>query len=159
MKAKSGQNGNAAVHDKRTYPNGIRTRGSSDAKVKFILEQAMKDHRGSKAIVLDGVNATPALPLGKRPSIYCTGSWVCPRTGLEGCENFSPPKFNPRTVQPVANCYTDCAIPAHLCWWRGPNICGIGSCWHKTHTWKCNNVRTYSTGVCYVFEYAVSVNT
>jgi hypothetical protein len=63
MKAKSGQNVNSEGHDKRTYPNGIRTRGPSDGKVKYILEQAMKDHRGSKAIVLDGVNATPALPL------------------------------------------------------------------------------------------------
>jgi hypothetical protein len=65
-------------------------------------------------------------------------------------KNISPPEFDPRTVQPVANCYAACAIPAYSCWWMGPNICGIGSWWHKTHTWKCtcNNVCAYSTGVC-----------
>ena len=28
--------------------------------------------------------------------------------------NISPPlEFDPRTLQPIASCYTDCAIPAH----------------------------------------------
>ena len=31
-----------------------------------------------------------------------------------GAENFAPPGFDPRTVQPVASRYTDWAIPAHV---------------------------------------------
>ena len=61
----SGQNGNTEEHDKRTYPNGTRIRDPGDGKLKFILEPAMKDHRGSRAIALDGVNATPTLPAGE----------------------------------------------------------------------------------------------
>jgi len=30
-----------------------------------------------------------------------------------------PPGFDPRTVQPVASCYTDWAIPAHIVLTRG----------------------------------------
>ena len=38
-----------------------------------------------------------------------------PRTGLDRCGKSRPlPGFDPRTVQPVANRYTDCAIPAHV---------------------------------------------
>jgi len=37
-----------------------------------------------------------------------------PRSSLEGRGKFRlPPGFDPRTVQPVASLYTDCAIPAH----------------------------------------------
>jgi len=37
-----------------------------------------------------------------------------PRTGLDGCgKSRPPPGFNPRTVQPVASRYTDCALPAY----------------------------------------------
>jgi hypothetical protein len=62
------------------------------------------------------VNATlrPLYPL-ERPGTHCTGDWVGPRSGLDGCEKSRPPLgFDPRTVQPVASRYTDCAIPAHL---------------------------------------------
>jgi len=38
-----------------------------------------------------------------------------PRTGLDGCEKTRPPPgFEPRTFQPIASHYTDCAIPAQL---------------------------------------------
>jgi hypothetical protein len=38
---------------------------------------------------------------------------VVPRSGLDGCRKSRlPPGFDPRTVQPVARRYTDCAIPA-----------------------------------------------
>jgi hypothetical protein len=38
---------------------------------------------------------------------------VGPRAGLDGCgKSRSPPGFDPRTVQPLASHYTDCAIPA-----------------------------------------------
>lgn len=39
---------------------------------------------------------------------------MCPRTGVDGFErrqNLSPPGFEPRTIQPVANRYTDFPVP------------------------------------------------
>jgi len=37
-----------------------------------------------------------------------------PRAGLDGCgKSRPPPGFDPRTVQPIASRYTDCAIPTH----------------------------------------------
>jgi len=36
---------------------------------------------------------------------------VGPRAGLDRCgKSRPPPGFDPRTVQPVASCYTDCAF-------------------------------------------------
>ena len=32
------------------------------------------------------LHAPAALPPGKRPGTYCTGGWVDPRAGLDGCE-------------------------------------------------------------------------
>ena len=60
------------------------------------------------------VNATSrSLNLRERPCTHCIGGWVGPRAGLDGCGKSRPqPGFDPRTVQPVASCYTDCAIPA-----------------------------------------------
>jgi hypothetical protein len=61
------------------------------------------------------LHAPAALPPGKRPGTHCLGGWVGPRTGLDGCEKSRPPPgFGPRTVQPIASRYTDCAIPAHI---------------------------------------------
>ena len=49
----------------------------------------------------------------KRPGTHCTGGWVAPRTGLDGCgKSRPPPGLDPRTVQPVVSLYTDWAIPA-----------------------------------------------
>ena len=48
-----------------------------------------------------------AYPLEK-PRTQCTGGWVGPRAGLDGCgKSGLPPGFDPRTVQPVASRYTD----------------------------------------------------
>jgi hypothetical protein len=61
------------------------------------------------------VNATfrPLYPR-RGPGTHCTDLWVVPRTVLHVCENYRlPPGFDPRTVQPVASRYTDCAIPVH----------------------------------------------
>ena len=55
----------------------------------------------------EGVNATPWLLFtpGERPGTHCTVGWVG-RSGQVG--KISPsPGFDPRTVQPVANRYTD----------------------------------------------------
>jgi hypothetical protein len=58
-----------------------------------------------------------ALPPGKRPGTHCTGSWVGPRIGLDGCRKSGPPPqgSDPRTVQPVASRYTDYAVAAQFC--------------------------------------------
>ena len=50
----------------------------------------------------------------ERPGTHCIGGWVGSRAGLDGYGKSRPsPGFDPRTVQPVASRYTDCAIPAH----------------------------------------------
>jgi hypothetical protein len=55
----------------------------------------------------------PAWPLA-RPGTHYMGGWLGRTAGLDGYGKFrSPPGFDPRTVQPVASRYTDCAIPAH----------------------------------------------
>ena len=57
-------------------------------------------------------HAPAALPPGKRPGTHFIGCWVSPRAGLDGCGKSRPPLgFDPQT-QPVANRYTDWAIPA-----------------------------------------------
>jgi hypothetical protein len=49
------------------------------------------------------------------PGTHYTVGWVGLRAGLDGAENLAPPQeFDPRTVQPVASCYTDYAIPARF---------------------------------------------
>jgi hypothetical protein len=58
-------------------------------------------------------HAPAALPLGKTQyPLYMRldGTWG--RSG-EVWKISPPQRFNPRTVQPVASCYTDWAIPAH----------------------------------------------
>jgi hypothetical protein len=57
------------------------------------------------------VNAMPRPAYSReRPCIHCIGDWVDPMAGLEGCGKILPPKgFYPRTVQPVASRYTNCA--------------------------------------------------
>jgi len=60
-------------------------------------------------------HAPGALYPRERPGTYCTGGWVGPRTGLDRCGKISPPPgFDPRTVQPVASRYTDCATRPNL---------------------------------------------
>ena len=61
---------------------------------------------------LDGVcgqrHAPVHLPSGKRPDTHCTGVWVGPRNGLDGCGKSRPHRESiPLTVQPVASRYTD----------------------------------------------------
>ena len=57
--------------------------------------------------------ARPLYPR-ERPGTQCIGHWVGPMAGLGRCGKSRPPLvFDPRTVRPVASCYTDCAIPVH----------------------------------------------
>ena len=55
-------------------------------------------------------HAAAALPLGKRAGTHCTGRWVGPRAGVEGCGKF---RLH-RTSQSIASLYTDWPIPAHI---------------------------------------------
>jgi hypothetical protein len=51
----------------------------------------------------------------ERPGTHCTGGWVGPTAGLDGCGKLRPPpEFDHRTVQPVASRYTDWAVLAYL---------------------------------------------
>ena len=55
------------------------------------------------------VNATPR-PLypRERPGTHCTGGWVGPRDGLDGCgKSRHTLRLDPRTVQLVASRYTN----------------------------------------------------
>ena len=45
---------------------------------------------------------------GEIPGTHCTGCWVDPTAGVDGCGKSRPPSgFDPRTIQPVASSYTD----------------------------------------------------
>ena len=62
-----------------------------------------------------GQRHAPAVLPQQCPGIHCTGSWMSPRAGLDGCGKYRPSsRFDARTVQLVANRYTDWAIPAHV---------------------------------------------
>ena len=50
----------------------------------------------------------------ERPGTHCTRGWVGTSAGLDGYgKSRPPPGFDPRTVQSVVSCYTDCAIAVH----------------------------------------------
>jgi hypothetical protein len=82
----------------------------------------MQAERGSTLSLtspLDGVggwrHALAALSPEKRPGIHCTGGWVGPKAGLDGCgRSRPPPGFDSRTLNPVTGCSTDWAITAHV---------------------------------------------
>ena len=57
---------------------------------------------------VSGQRHAPAALTPGEIGTHCTGGWVGPRAGLDGCAKFRPPPgFDPRTVQPVASRYTD----------------------------------------------------
>ena len=71
----------------------------------------MKSSTCSLTLAPDGVvgqrHAQPPPPR-ERTGTHCVGSWVGPRAGMDGCgKSRPPPGFDPRTVQPLANGYTD----------------------------------------------------
>jgi hypothetical protein len=95
----------------------IGTAYSEVKEAQFTLEQAMKAQRRSRDIALLFnfgarwgwvVNATPRTlyPMYRRMG--------GPQARSGRVRKISPtPGFDPRTFEPVANSYTDCAIPAH----------------------------------------------
>jgi hypothetical protein len=119
------------THIHHTYlqnPNGsiiclcAYFRGKGKGKVHPITgPKAQRGTRGIALLIHDlgpgrgwVVSAMPR-PLypQERPSTHCTGGQVGPRAGQEHVQKIcSPPGFDPQTVQPVASCYTDWAIPA-----------------------------------------------
>jgi len=91
-------------------------------KVKYTLVQALRlctgrtAHRGSRGIALlfldhgtrrgerSASRPGRSLPQGKTR----TGGWVGPSAGLDKCgKSRLPPRFDPRTIQPVASRYTN----------------------------------------------------
>jgi len=57
------------------------------------------------------LHAQGTLPLGRRTVVHCTGRCVGPRAGEDGCGKSRPNRSSkPRTVQPLANRYTDYVI-------------------------------------------------
>jgi hypothetical protein len=78
------------------------------------------------------VNATPRplYPREKDPVPILREGRCAPGPIWTGAEDLAPPGFDPRTVQPVANRYTDYAIPAHtklgrLCRCSGVLVAGL----------------------------------
>ena len=68
---------------------------------------------------LEGGEGSASLPgrslLRERPGTHCTGSWVGPRAGLDRCRKPRPkPRFDPRTVQPIASRYTNYATEGSI---------------------------------------------
>jgi hypothetical protein len=62
------------------------------------------------------VNATPQ-PLypRERTGTHCTGGWVGPRAGLDGCGKSRRVQDSiPRSAQLVTSRYTDCVIPGYI---------------------------------------------
>ena len=63
---------------------------------------------GARFGVVGQRHAPAALPPGKRPGNHCTGGWVDPGAGNDGCGKILPaPGFDARTVQHVACRYID----------------------------------------------------
>jgi hypothetical protein len=97
-------------------------------KVKCTLVQALRlctdhtAHRYSSNLswptalekgggVMGQCHAPAALYARERPGTHCTVGWVGSWAVLDRCgKPLFPPGFDPRTAQPVASRYTDCAI-------------------------------------------------
>ena len=63
-------------------------------------------------MAVDGQRHAPAAVFpSKRPGTHCTGGWFGRSGRLR--KILLSRGFDPRPVQPVASCYTDCAVPAH----------------------------------------------
>ena len=133
-------------------------------RVKCALVQALRlctgrtAHRGSRGIailLLDhgtrwgwGVSTTPRslfIPRKDPLSIVQEARWT-PVSVWTGAQNLAPPEFDPRTVQPLASRYTDCAtwftFERRLSSNSGPYLL------HRLHVWRtfqnstpsCNNI-------------------
>jgi hypothetical protein len=82
--------------------------------------KAQRGRRRKSIALLSNLSArwgwsTPRLGLSKpsKPT-HCARCWVGPRAGLNEGGKSLPYRDSTRTVQPVASCYSDCAIPAQF---------------------------------------------
>jgi hypothetical protein len=106
-----------------TLANTVANLGKGKGKVRSRTDsEGPEGERYSSTLYLTSAlygvggqrHALAALHPGKRPSTHCTGGWVGPKAGLDGCgKSRRPLGSDPRTVQAVASRYTDYAIPAH----------------------------------------------
>jgi hypothetical protein len=68
---------------------------------------------GALSGVVGQRHAPVALPPGNSSGTHCTGGWMVLGAHLGGCsESYPLPRFELRTVQPVASRCTDCALQA-----------------------------------------------
>jgi len=82
-------------------------------KVKVTLTETTKAQRGSRGIpVIFLQNDATPLPIFylELPSTHRTGGWKDPRPVWTVAENIASQGFDPRTVQPLKNCYTNYAV-------------------------------------------------
>ena len=111
---------NAELNRKLSLPEIWIVSENRKKNVRFTPEQATKVHRGSTLSLtsaLDGVGGQRHAPAALTPekSRYPLYRWLVGPQGRSGrVRKISrQPGFDPRTAQPVASRYTDCAIPAH----------------------------------------------
>jgi hypothetical protein len=62
---------------------------------------------------MDSPTPRPLYPR-ERAGTHCTGGWVGPRAGLDGCGKSRPHRDSIPDRPAVASRYTDCAIPANF---------------------------------------------
>jgi len=92
-------------------------------EVKFTIDQTRKAQRGRRFLALNfGVRWGGWLKQrpgrfnpGKRTGANCTGSWLLPRAGLDGCGKSRPNRIGSPDHSPIASRHTDCSIAAHEC--------------------------------------------
>ena len=101
------------------------------------------------------LQALYALTTEKNPNTQRIGGYVGRRTALNGvCIHFLPlPRFEARIVQPVANRYTDYAIPAEVTDWLTKKLsaCSKAVLHEITVPQSSSSVRKYS-GIIIVFR-------
>jgi hypothetical protein len=64
--------------------------------------------------MLIGGHQHPPAPLPQESPVTLGAQvWVGFGIGLDGCQNISTaPAIEPHNIQPIASCYTNCAVPA-----------------------------------------------
>jgi hypothetical protein len=67
---------------------------------------------GTRRGCVVSITPRPPSPPGKDPVPIVEEAGWAPEPVWIGAENLAPPGLDPRTFQPVATRYTDCAIPA-----------------------------------------------
>jgi hypothetical protein len=109
------------------FPNTGKGKGKGKGKVYPRTGQEGTEGKQNYSFTLSltltlygvgGQRYAPADLPRERTGTHCTGGWVCPRTGLDGCGKSRPhpPGFFPRTVHSVAQSLYRLSYP-------GPQSC------------------------------------